>query len=399
MLLLPCSAADVHCKNLKLKIDNAELTQYFRSGDNYNTHSWLSYHATACCPSCSSDMYSKAYVSVGDSQVGGVFVKKRTRVIITDDLQVIPPLSAASISLFTKLGATNSNTTEDLTFSIGVEQVLNLLVSSLGSKTPFTETLLKHNPVPKVSSPNFNLGKCIESQTSGASISEEKENISVKLIVSKSKDMVCYAEVQEDFVNLLFSLLTLPLGFILKQMLDCPWKGCIDQLYSGVLDFDEKFFKSNHHKEFLSSPKLLPGFGYENKLLGVEEAVYYRIPNSSKLVADTSLLPSSTSPDPFKMKVLDPISNSDQDDSDRGFLEGPAIFTVTDNLDVRPVSATFQLSILNDLKVSFSDIEDRTVLVGKKEALRVLVASFVSNSALTNAFLREPKEQAIKQEQ
>ena len=123
MLLLPCSAADVHCKNLKLKIDNAELTHYFRC-DYYNTHSWLSYHATARCPSCSSDMYSKAYVSVGDSQVGGVFVKKRTRVIITDDLQVIPPLSAASISLFTKLGATNSNTTEDLTFSIGVEQVI-----------------------------------------------------------------------------------------------------------------------------------------------------------------------------------------------------------------------------------------------------------------------------------
>lgn len=232
----------------------------------------------------------------------------------------------------------------------------------------------------------------------GASINEEKENISVKLIVSKSKDMVCYAEVQEDFVNLLFSLLTLPLGFILKQMLDCPWKGCIDQLYSGVLDFDEKFFKSNHHKELLSSPKLLPGFGYENKLLGIEEAVYYRIPNSSKLAADTSLLPSSTSPDPLKMKVLDPISNSDQDYSARGFLEGPAIFTVTDNLDVRPVSATFQLSILNDLKVSFNDIEDRTVLVGKKEALRVLMASFVSNSALTNAFLREPKEQAIKQQ-
>lgn len=253
-------------------------------------------------------------------------------------------------------------------------------MSSLVSKTPFTETLLKHNPVPEVSGPNFNLGKCIESQMSGDSIIEEKENISVKLIVSKSKDMVCYAEVQEDFVNLLFGFLTLPLGFILKQMLDCPWKGCIDQLYNGIRDFDEKFFKSNLHKEFLSSPKLVSGFCYENKLLGIEEAIYYRIPNSSKLVADISLFPSSTSPDPFKMKVLDPKSNNYHDYGAHGFLEGPAIFTVTDNLDVRPVSATFQLSVLNDLKVSFNDIEDRTVLVGKKEVSSHLKISFHSYS-------------------
>lgn len=122
MFLLPRSAADVHCKNLKLKIDNAP-TQYFKCSSN-STHSWLSYHANGFCPSCSNYMSSEAYVSVGDSQVGGVFVKKRTRLIITDDLQVIPPLSAASMSLFTKLGATNSNTTEELTFSVGVEQVI-----------------------------------------------------------------------------------------------------------------------------------------------------------------------------------------------------------------------------------------------------------------------------------
>lgn len=123
MLLLPCSAADVHCKNLKLKLDNAEPTQYFKC-NSYDSHSWLSYHKNASCPSCKNYMSDEAYVTVAASQVGGVFVKKRTRVIITDALQVIPPLSAASISLFTKLGATNSNTTEELTFSIGVEQVI-----------------------------------------------------------------------------------------------------------------------------------------------------------------------------------------------------------------------------------------------------------------------------------
>ncbi|PRQ34347.1 hypothetical protein RchiOBHm_Chr5g0067801 [Rosa chinensis] len=375
MLLLPHSAANCHCKNLKLKIiDDAEPQRF----------------------DCSAT-YSHPPGS-GDSQDGGVFVKERARVIITDDLQVIFPLSAASISLFTKLGATNSNTTEELTFSIGVEQVLNLIVSSFVSKTPLTETLLKPNPVPKLGCVNFSQGKCIESQMSaGASIDEETEKISVKLIVSKSKNLVCYAEVREDFVNLIFSFLTLPLGFILKQMLDSPWKGCIDQLCKGVLDFDEQFFKSNYHKELLCNSKLVPGFSYENNLLGIEEAVYYKLSNRT-YTADTSII-SSASLEAPKVQFLDPKSHGDKDRNARGFLKEPAIFTVTDNLDVRPVSPIFQLSVLNYLKVHFTDIEYRTVHVGKNEALRLLVASVVSDSLLTNAFLRKPKEPLVKQEQ
>ncbi|KAM5583403.1 hypothetical protein ABKV19_003349 [Rosa sericea] len=391
MLLLPRCAAYSYCKNLKLKIiDDAEPT--FRCSGVYCL--WWSYFAAVRCPSCSSAITSQVDLPV-DEFLGGAFVKEGARVIITDDLQVIPPLSAASISLFTKLGATNSNTTEELTFNIGVEQVLNLLVSSFVSKTPFTETLLKPNPVPKLGYVNLSQGKCIESQMSGASINEEKESISVKLIVSKSKNVVCYAEVREDFVNLIFSFLTLPLGFILKQMLDSPWKGCIDQLCKGVLDFDEQFFRTNYHKELLCNPKLVPGFSYENNLLGIEEAVSYMYGN--KWVPDRSLIPSNES---WKaLKFLDPKSHGNKDYNGRGFLKEPTIFIVTDNLDVRRVSPIFQLSVLNDLKVHFTDVEDRTVHVGKNEALRLLVASVVSDSVLTNAFLRKPKEPSIEQEQ
>ncbi|PRQ33248.1 hypothetical protein RchiOBHm_Chr5g0055481 [Rosa chinensis] len=397
MLLLPHSAANSYCKNLKLKIiDDAEPTR-FKCCWSYCPLRWLSYYETVPCPSCSYNAPTEVHLSGGDSPVGGVFVKEGAMVIVTDDLQLIPPLSAASIYLFTKLGATNSNTTEELTFSIGVEQVLNLHVSSFVSKTPFTETLLKLNPVPKLGV-NFSQGKCIESQMSEASMNEEKGNISVKLVVSKSKNVVCYAEVREDFVNLIFSFLTLPLGFILKQMLDFPWKGCIDQLCKGVLDFDEQFFKSNHRKELLCNPKLVPGFSYENNLLGIEEAVYYMFPDL-KLTSDRSIIPSNQSPEALKVKFFDPKSHGDEDKNAQGFLKEPAIFIVTDNLDVRRLSPIFQLSVLNDLKVHFTDIEDRTVHVGKNEALRLLVASVVSDSILTNAFLRKPKEPSVKQEQ
>lgn len=156
---------------------------------------------------------------------------------------------------------------------IFIFQVLNLLMRSLASKTPLTETLLKHKPVPNLSNENTNQAIYIDPEIVGDTVPMEQNNISIKLIVSKSKKIVCYAEAGEDFVNLLFSFLTLPLGFVAKQMRDGSLKGCIDQLYGSVRDLEGEYLKSNDHKEMLLNPKLSPGF-YYNSLLGIEEASY-----------------------------------------------------------------------------------------------------------------------------
>ncbi|GMN21253.1 hypothetical protein TIFTF001_043269, partial [Ficus carica] len=56
--------------------------------------------------------------------------------------------------------------------------------------------------------------------------------------------------------------------------------------------------------------------------------------------------------------------------------------------DTLPITAISVVSVLNELKVPFSDIEERTVHVGKQKALRLRLSSFVSESALTNAFIK-----------
>ncbi|PQQ11691.1 hypothetical protein Pyn_33435 [Prunus yedoensis var. nudiflora] len=142
--------------------------------------------------------------------------------------------------------------------------------------------------------------------------------------------MVCYAEAGEEFVNLLFSFLTLPLGFIVKQMHDNSMKGCIDQLYKSVHDLDEQCLKSNNHKKMLVSPKLLPGFGYKNHPLGIEEASY-------RLAVDTTLMHSNKQVK--SVEFIDPKSHRNKDDNALGFLKGPAMFMITDSLNVSPISA------------------------------------------------------------
>ncbi|KAM1040019.1 hypothetical protein ACFX2I_029273 [Malus domestica] len=177
-------------------------------------------------------------------------------------------------------------------------------------------------------------------------------------------------------------------------MRNVSWKGCLDQLYKSVEDLDEQYLMSNYHKELLVNPKLAPGYRYEKTLLGIEETFFYYVDN--KLTTDTSCIPDNSLVESVKLDVVDPKSHEDKDRSAQGFLRGPAIFTVTDNLVVRPISPILEISVLQELKVPFTDIEDHTVHVGKREALLLLAASFIGDSALTNTFiseLREPKQE------
>ncbi|PRQ34321.1 hypothetical protein RchiOBHm_Chr5g0067521 [Rosa chinensis] len=417
MLLSPRSAAESQCKNLKVKIYNDEATQYFMCSLNI-ANCKFSYCKDLNCDSCGVKINMEKNLLVTPD--GGVFVKGLSRLIITDDLQVIPPLTAASLPLLTKLGVMDVNTMEEVTINVGVDEVLNLLMRSLASKTPLTESLLKNKPRRKF---------CNEYQgiNTEPQMVKDKTNlegtISVKLIVSKSKKMVCYAEAGEDFVNLLLSFLTIPLGFIVKHMGNRSLQGCIDQLYKSVQDLDDQYMMSSYHKEMLLTPKLVPGFCYENHLLGTEEATYYYAGSTGFLSTDRVLLATQTalapkSISPFAPSAFgrqesaqtsirpiafrDPKANHHQHKNAQvqGFLEGPAMFTVTDDLNIRPVSLIYGLSLLNELKVPLTDIYVQTVQVHEEEALRLLVAAFLGDSALTITFIRESEQdKRLNQEQ
>ena len=250
-----------------------------------------------------------------------------------------------------------------------------MLKCSLVSKTPLTEVLLKNNPVPELSEKGFEQGSFRRHKLEATS--NQNGKIVLKLMISKSKQMVCYAEAGEDFVDLLFSFLAVPLGFIVKQMQGGNSKGCINHLYDSVQGLDaEQYLKSPEKKAILLSPKLAPGFSYENQLLGVEEdthPAYYFYSRSgwdTMLASDKTLLPSNSSGTVSIVTIMDPKSHGSHHKdkkSGQGFLKGPALFTVTDDLIITAISSISGLSVLSKLKVPFGDIEERTVHVGKNE--------------------------------
>ncbi|CAL2263100.1 unnamed protein product [Prunus armeniaca] len=266
-----------------------------------------------------------------------------------------------------------NSTTQQQNLNIGAHEVLNLLLRSLVSKKPLSETILKHNSVPNPNLSLLNLNQLIltriESLLLGDMMdAEEEEKIVVKLTISVSKNI---------------------------HKRDASFKGCIDQLHKCVKDLDEQHLKSNYHGEILLGPKIYPGFCYENRLLGIEDgpvaSYYYAYWPVDILATDKTLIASNNAVTlPLKLKL---------DKSTQGYLKASTAFMVTDKLIIRPASPFCGFSIINELKVPFTDIEEEIVEVGKKEALRLLVATFLSNSALTDVFIRQlNQEKSIKRD-
>uniref|UniRef100_A0A5B6Z3F9 DUF674 family protein n=1 Tax=Davidia involucrata TaxID=16924 RepID=A0A5B6Z3F9_DAVIN len=380
MLLRPRSAAEIYCRNLKPNlVDGYNTNDYYACGSQ--ECSFVSPYQTANCRCGKTiDLVVKVENPIPIPRDGGVFVKPTARFIMTDDFQAVPMSTMTGLALLSKLGAVNGSTIEERTVNIGRDEVLKLLKGSLTSRTPFSDTIME----PPINKTNFTIchGKygprSMDQSQRVMDTAKKDANIKLKLIVNKSENRALYAEVEEDFVNLISSFLTLPLGYVFKEFPCLSFKGCMNNLYKSIQEFDvEKLLKSEEMKATLVNPKLAPGLAYNNQPIPIEEASY---PSYSTL---TSLfLCTLSNPDHGEAKTGD------------GFMKGPSMFMVTDNLFVTPLSIVSGTSLINSLGIPFSDIGEQEVTMGEDEALRLLAAALVSNSALTDVFiLKEPKQE------
>ncbi|KAL8478275.1 hypothetical protein ACS0TY_030249 [Phlomoides rotata] len=77
---------------------------------------------------------------------------------------------------------------------------------------------------------------------------------------------------------------------------------------------------------------------------------------------------------------------------------GHRMYMVTEDLTVTHLSMSSTLPLLNQMKISLSDVEEVEFSVGKKELLSILKATLISNRALTDGLINPKlKEQPIPQ--
>ncbi|KAG2404679.1 uncharacterized protein HKW66_Vig0116010 [Vigna angularis] len=274
-----------------------------------------------------------------------------------------------------------------------------------------------------------------------------EERITLKLMVLKEENKVIFAEAGKDFVDVLFSFLTLPLGTIARvarkeSKLQPSEVASLSSLYQSVENLDKECFPTDTCKEMLLCPRnSMEAYCRSSKINidDTEPTEYFVCSNliccrdeppvlistfRNKRCRCGSMLAKPISPETFDsfdgfvqtnssfmitddLKVVNGVSEScvaseflhplsDTSNNGKGYVKGPTTYMVTDDLVVTPSSSLSVVSLLRTMNIPRHDLQEKVVSIGKEEGVRILQASLSSRSALTLDSEEEEEEDLPK---
>ncbi|XP_054783075.1 uncharacterized protein LOC129290353 [Prosopis cineraria] len=281
--------------------------------------------------------------------------------IVYDDLKVVRCDVNTTLEILRNFGT--EHVPVRLTADITKKEALDLLKLSLYSETPLTDLFLRKEP---------HIKNCIQAQPQlKINVSEmqdregKKMELKLKVIISKSKSKIVFAEADHKFVNQLYSFLLIPLGAVERLAQGNTGFVCIDNLYKSVIDLRETIKDNDPYSGATSFSNALrtfidPCIGREIKRL---------------------MLPV-------------PINHSKRPSEYLGYMKQETMYMVSDNLWVQPFSSLAALSVLHESQVFADDLEVKDICIGVNEVLGILNAAVTSSSALTrglSSFIRNSK--------
>ena len=96
--------------------------------------------------------------------------------------------------------------------------------------------------------------------------------IRVKFLVDNEKRKVVFAESGKEFVDVLLSFLTLPLGTIVRLLGKESSLGCFDELYRSVESLDASHFQTKACRNMLLRPLSAAGIVHEDLVVRIDDA-------------------------------------------------------------------------------------------------------------------------------
>jgi hypothetical protein len=185
-------------------------------------------------------------------------------------------------------------------------------------------------------------------------------------LVEKGKNKVVYAEAGKDFVDVLFSFLTLPLGTISRLVAkESNMKfGSLSSLYQSVSDLDQQHLWSQNCKEMLLKPRS-PMDIYNGQLkLNIDDTPTLVFLCENSLCRSCVNIFRNQKCQCGKLLKIESHMNDYN-----GFVKESATFIIHDDLTVMPNDLGTSLCLLQKRGINdITDIEKKTILIGKKEA-------------------------------
>ncbi|KAH6780509.1 hypothetical protein C2S52_011746 [Perilla frutescens var. hirtella] len=374
MLMNPWSSFEDDCRNLKLDISDSRPPKYYTCSDYWCdflfSDNICMYYGSASCD-CGKTLNKREIISDPPAADGeGVFTKNTASFIVYDNLRMVP-YATGFLQTLRNLGIRDAHGAELRIVNFGIGKVIELLKCCLLSETPLTDLILNNSQNSSCAarqSESLLSFHQIEKKEAGNS-----KNITLKVTVQKSTKKLLFAQGEADFVELLFSFLTIPLGGVEFLLKNNTCLKNVDNLYRSLSDaIDDKYFKTPVTKNRLMNPKLPHGYTSKNQFLPLSEesapTLYYE---GGKFYYNKQL-------------ESNVVSYFRSPKGQGNFVKEESTYMITDDLTVTPFCMTLGLNILDRLNIPLCDVGELEVPVGLEEALRILKASLTSTFALTN---------------
>ncbi|AEE74725.1 hypothetical protein (DUF674) [Arabidopsis thaliana] len=230
MLLSPKSSMEIHCRRLKLHIDDTQATMFYVCSKKHESDSskYSNFYKSRC--SCGSLMIYQIHVPEDEQVVDSlgnaedvVFVSCRSSFILTDDLKVMLNSIDEIVKVLNGLGYPNINDLKEMLIDVGSEEVLSLLGNLFTSESALTSTFLMKQCMTTMLTlsppPMFKTGRV-----------EQGSGCHIKVFVGKLDRKILYAECSEDFIDSLLTFLVLPLESASSFFEDNTIIGCVKNL-------------------------------------------------------------------------------------------------------------------------------------------------------------------------
>ncbi|KAL6624817.1 hypothetical protein ACP70R_032138 [Stipagrostis hirtigluma subsp. patula] len=233
--------------------------------------------------------------------------------------------------------------------------------------------------------------------------------ISLRLLVDAKTKKVLFAEAGKEFVDFVFSLLTLPIGAVVKLISAGTMHGSIGRLYQSVDHIAASYLLPGKDKSDLLQPKVLHPDAPELLLLqggkagdGASPLPKFKLYTCAGYCATATVEAKAACPQCRQAMatevafVLPSAAGAGQGGAageSGGYVKGLVTYMVTDGLEVTPMSAISSITLINRFSVGKDmELAEKLVSVGMDEGLALLKAALRSDTVLSDVFLARKKQ-------
>ncbi|KAH7836391.1 hypothetical protein Vadar_000661 [Vaccinium darrowii] len=236
----------------------------------------------------------------------------------------------------------------------------------------------------------------------------DRKVITLKVLVDKAKNRVIFAEADYEFVDILLSFLTLPIGTVVRLLdSDSTSIGSLTTMYKSVSSLESRRLRTNYCQEMLLNPRNASETECSKLKINVyplEPAKLYRCELRrvrEKLVSCSigwdrwfSTFKDRECPRcKYRMSLLAKVEDLEDDKAIEGgdgvfVKDGISRFMITDDLQVMEASTGACISLLQKLGINDgNEVEESHFVFDTQEVIRLLKFALLSKSALTEAIL------------